>query len=194
MGSNIYLPCKPCCSPHLEVASQLDTDSCINAICRFICCQGSIKSIRSDQGTNFIGAQKELEGSVKQLDNDKIPKTLLKRGTEWTFNPLSGAHHGGVWEKLIRPVKKILYSVLEEQTLDDEGLHTTLCEVEAIMNDRPITTGTSDPNDRKPLTPNHLLLLKSNPVMPPDSLKKRTSTAVMRALHRSVVVKKELSH
>ncbi len=42
-----------------------------------------------------------------------------------------------------------------------------LCEVEAIMNDRLITTVTSDPNDLEPLTPNHLLLLKSNPVMPP---------------------------
>lgn len=109
----------------LEVASQLDTDACINAIRR-----GSIKSIRSDQGTNFIGAQKELEESAKQLDNDKIQKTLLKRGIEWTFDPPSGAHHGGVWESLIRLVKKILYSVLKEQTLDDEGLHTALCEVD----------------------------------------------------------------
>lgn len=158
---------------HLEVASQLDTDACINAIRRFICRRGTVKSIRSDQGTNFIGAQKELEESVKQLDHDKIQKTLLKRGIEWTFNPPSGAHHGGVWERLIRLAKKILYSVLKEQNLDDEGLHTALCEVEAIMNDRPITTVTSDPNDLEPLTPNHLLLLKSNPVMPPGLFEKK---------------------
>lgn len=45
--------------------------------------------------------------------------------------------------------------------------------MEAIMNDRPITTVTSDPNDLEPLTPNHLPLLKSNPVMPPGLFEKR---------------------
>ena len=108
------MPCKPCCSP--------GGYACINAIRRFICRRGSVKSIRSDQGTNFIWAQRELEESVKQLDNDRIQRPLLKRGIDWTFNPPSGAHHGGVWERLIRLVKNILYSVLKEQTLDDDGL------------------------------------------------------------------------
>ena len=157
---------------HLEVASHLNTDACINALRRFICRRGSVKSIRSDRGTNFIAAQKELEKSVKTLDNDAIQKTLLKKGIDWIFNPPSGAHHGGVWERLIRLVKKILYSVLKEQILDDDALHTILCEVEAIMNDRPITTVTNDPNDLEPLTPNHLLQLKTNPIMPPGLFKK----------------------
>ena len=74
---------------------------------------------------------------------------------------------GGVWERLIQLVKNILYSVLKEQVLDDEALQTALCEVEAIMNDRPITTVTNDPNDLEPLTPNHLLHLKAKPVLPP---------------------------
>ncbi|XP_034081069.1 uncharacterized protein LOC117552007 [Gymnodraco acuticeps] len=152
---------------HLEAASHLDTAACINALRRFICRRGTIKSIRTDRGTNFIGTQKELEESVKQLDNNKIKQTLLKEGIDWTFNPPSGAHHGGVWERLIRLVKKILHSVLKEQTLDDDVLHTALCEVEAIMNDRPITTVTNDPNDLEPLTPNHLLQLRTNPILPP---------------------------
>ena len=73
----------------------------------------------------------------------------------------------GVWERLIRLVKNILYSVLKEQLLVDKALQTALCEVEAIMNDRPITTVTNYPNDLKPLTPNHLLYLKAKPVLPP---------------------------
>ena len=158
---------------HLEVASFLNTDACINAIRRFICRRGSIKSIRSDQGTNFIGAQRELAESMKLLDNGQIQRALLKEGIDWTFNPPSGPHHGGVWERLIRLVKKILYSILKEQTLDDEALQTAFCEVEAIMNDRPITTVTNDPNDLEPLTPNHLLQLKTFPTLPPRTVPER---------------------
>eukprot|EP00063_Salmo_salar_P064092 XP_014038927.1 PREDICTED: uncharacterized protein LOC106592141 [Salmo salar] len=152
---------------HLEVASYLDTDSCINALRRFICRRGPVTSIRTDNGTNFVGTHRELGEALKELDHNKIQNELLKEGVTWSFNPPSGAHHGGVWERLIRLVKKILYSVLKEQVLDDEALQTALCEVEAIMNDRPITTVTNDPNDLEPLTPNHLLHLKAKPVLPP---------------------------
>ncbi|KAL3046456.1 hypothetical protein OYC64_004454 [Pagothenia borchgrevinki] len=152
---------------HLEVSSSLDTDSCINALRRFICRRGQVTSIRTDNGTNFVGAQKELRAALKDLNQHKIQNALLGDGVKWTFNPPYGAHHGGVWERLIRPVKKILCSVLKEQRLDDETLQTALCEVESIMNDRPLTTVSSDPNDLEPLTPNHLLLLKTKPIMPP---------------------------
>ena len=45
-------------------------------------------------------------------------------------------------------------------------LYTALCEVEVIINDWSIMTMTNDPNNLKPLTPNHLLQLKTNPIMP----------------------------
>ena len=51
--------------------------------------------------------------------------------------------------------------------LDDEGLQTVLCEVEGMLNDCPITTLSEDPNDLEPLTPNHLLLMKGKPILPP---------------------------
>lgn len=53
---------------------------------------------------------------------------------EWKFNPPVASRHGGVWERLIRMVRKGLNSLLHQQTLDDEGLQTILCEVEAILN------------------------------------------------------------
>lgn len=46
----------------------------------------------------------------------------------------------------------------------------THCFVEAILNDRPITKLLEDPNDLEPLTPNHLLLLKGKPSLPPGVL------------------------
>lgn len=86
---------------------------------------------------------------------------------EWLVNPPFAAHFGEVWERLIKLVKKVLLSVLKEQTLDDEMLHTAFCEVDSILNDRPITMVSSDPNDLEPLTPNHLLQLNTKPLLPP---------------------------
>ncbi|XP_014882368.1 uncharacterized protein LOC106943577 [Poecilia latipinna] len=152
---------------HLEVAHSLDTDSCINAIRRFICRRGQVKEIRSDNGTNFVSSNRELKQAVLELKQSKIQKCLAQDGIKWTFNPPYGAHHGGVWERLVQEIKRVLCSITNQQVLDDEGLHTVFCEVEAILNDRPITPSSEDPNDLEVLTPNHLLQLKSKPVLPP---------------------------
>ncbi|KAL7826227.1 hypothetical protein SRHO_G00339650 [Serrasalmus rhombeus] len=152
---------------HLEVANSLDTDACINALRRFICRRGPVATIRMDQGTNFIGSHRELDNSLKNVDHEKIHETLTKDGIKWMFNPPFAPHHGGVWERLIKSLKKILHSLFREQILDDDGLLTALCEVETIMNDRPLTTVSDDPLDLEPLTPNHLLRMKVQPVIPP---------------------------
>lgn len=49
------------------------------------------------------------------------------------------------------------------------------CEVEAMLNDRPITTLSEDPNDLEALTSNHLLLMKGKPILPPGLFEKKRS-------------------
>lgn len=157
---------------HLEVAPSLDTDACINALRRFISRRGQVSSMRSDNGTNFVGAEKELKEALASLNHNRIQGVLLQNGIQWSFNPPSASHHGGVWERVIRMVRKVLTSVLHLQTLDDDGLHTVLCEVESILNGRPLTKLSDDPNDLEPLTPNHILLMKGKPVMSPGLFNK----------------------
>ena len=74
---------------------------------------------------------------------------------------------GGVWERLIRLIRRVLSAVIRNTVLDDERLVTVFCEVEAIINTRPITPISSEPQDAEPLTPNHLLLLRGAATLPP---------------------------
>ena len=57
--------------------------------------------------------------------------------------------------------------MLHQNTLDDEGLATFMCEVKGILNGRPITPVSDDPRDLEALTPNHLLLYRSTAALAP---------------------------
>ena len=74
-------------------------------------------------------------------------------------------------------------ALLQDKPLDDEGLHTLLCEVESIINGRPITKVSDDPRDPEALTPNHLLLLRSGPTLPPGAFVKDDSFSHHRWHH-----------
>ncbi|XP_077869786.1 uncharacterized protein LOC144362074 [Saccoglossus kowalevskii] len=154
---------------HLEVAHSLDTDSCINAFRRFKARRGNVRTMRSDNGTNFVGAKHALQNQIDEWNDAKIGKVLHQDHIEWKFNPPAGSHFGGIWEREIRTVRKILFSLFKEQAvhLDDEAPATRLCEVESTFNGRPISLVSEDPHDLKAITPNHLLLLQSNSILLP---------------------------
>ena len=132
---------------HIEVADSLDTSSFIGALRRFQARRGQVKYIRSDNGTNFVGAERELRKEVENLNKSRIHESMLKKGITWVFNAPGASHHGGVWERQIRSIRRILGALLKEQSLTDESLRTLMCEVEAVINSRPLTTVSSDPSD-----------------------------------------------
>ncbi|KAJ8017933.1 hypothetical protein HOLleu_44355 [Holothuria leucospilota] len=160
---------------HLEVAQSLETDACINAVRRFMARRGPVKSIKSDNGTNLVGAEKELRQMLEKVDQTRMIDTFCSGGIEWSFNPPAGSHFGGVWERMIRTTRKILYSLMKEQprTLDDDLLSTLLCEVENILNNRPLTTTSPDPDDLTPLTPNMLVNPQAKMLAPPGEFEQR---------------------
>ena len=160
---------------HIEAVHSLDTDSFIEALRRFIARRGQPLLMRSDNGGNFVKAERELRMAVRDWNQDKIHDFLLAKNIKWLFNPPAGSHHGGVWERCIRTVRKVMKALMKEQPLNDEGLLTLMCEVEAIINGRPITEVSDDPKDPEPLTPNHLLLLRSGPTLPPGRFGKEDS-------------------
>jgi hypothetical protein len=151
---------------HIEVAFSLDASSFINCLQRFICRRGKIKVVRCDNGTNFVGAARELREAIMSLDGQKIEQFLLQQEIEWKFNTPGASHMGGAWERLIRSVRKVLQVLLKEQILDDERLATVMCQAENIVNSRPLSYVSDDAQDLCPITPNHLLHLRSPTVFP----------------------------
>ena len=142
---------------HIEVVPTLDTSSCVMGVERFIARRGTPTTIMSDNGTNFVSAQKELLACVdswKKLAH----AVLVQKGIKWKFNPPSAPHHGGSWERLVRSVKRVLYDILGNRRVTEELLRTTLCLVEQSFNTRLITAVSSSPLDLEALTPNHFIL------------------------------------
>jgi len=153
---------------HVEIAEDLSADSFICALRRFTARRAHVKVLRSDRGTNFVGASRELREELKKLEasEELLHRKLMNQGVEWKFNTAAASHHGGVWERQIRSIRRILDALLTSQSFTEETLRTLLCEVESILNSRPLTPVSLDPRDPEPLTPNHFLIGTGSVVMP----------------------------
>ena len=103
--------------------------------------------MRSDDGGNFVRGERELREAIKGWNQNKIGEFLLQQNIRWSFNRPRGSHHGGIWERCTRTVRKVMGALTKEQILDDEGLAILLCEVEFIVNGRPVTKVSDDPRD-----------------------------------------------
>lgn len=148
---------------HVEVIESMDTSSCINALRRFFALRGPAKQLRSDCGSNFIGACKEL-GMDK-----KVQRYLSEQGCSWEFNPPHSSHMGGSWERMIGIARRILDSMfLQLNTrLTHEVLCTLMAEVTAIINARPLLPVSADPEQPFILSPSMLLTQKTGVPPPP---------------------------
>lgn len=172
----VLFTCMASRAVHLKSANALDMSSFINALPHFICHRGPVCQLRSDQGSNFVVAKRDLKEAVSEFDDNQIKEELFKNNCDWiTFKITvpSASHMGGIWEGQIRTVRSVLSAILERNgaQLDDESLRTYLSECEAIINSRPLTvTNLKHPSSLEPLTPNHLLTLKSKVVLPPPGM------------------------
>ena len=167
----VLFTCMASRAVHIEVSNSLTADSFLNAYRRFVGRRGPVRQLRSDQGTNFIGAKSELQKALNEMDSGVIKRELLQHSCDFvTFkmNPPHSSHMVGVWERMIRSVRRVLCSMLinHANRLDDEQLQTFPVEAESIINSRPITYLSSD-STLEPLTPNQILTLKSKVVHPP---------------------------
>ena len=119
---------------HIELAESMETDSFILCLRNFIGRRGQPLDIYSDNGTNFVGEEKELREGFKRLDQEKIDNFLSVKVIQWHFNPPYAPHMGCAWERMVQSAKRTLYAILRGRTVANEVLRTSLIEVESLIN------------------------------------------------------------
>lgn len=167
-----------CC--HLEMATSLDVSGFMNALVRMTARRGWPKKMLSDNGTNFVAAEKEIRALVAQLDQKQIERATANKRITWYWNPPVAPHFGGVFESMIKSAKRAIAAVLPNADVDDEELQTIFTGVESLLNSRPLTTISDDPNDELVLTPNHFLIGQ----MGGDVVPENVDTTVFNAKNR----------
>ena len=120
------------------------------------------------------------------MNHDELTEKLHQQQIDWKFNLPAASHTGGVWERQIRTVRRILATLLHEHTgcLDDKSLHTLLCEVESIINSRPLTVISSDVKDPPPLLPSQILTMKTSVFLPPPGQFQHSDVYMRRCWRR----------
>lgn len=158
---------------HLELVSNLTAESFIAALRRFIARRGKITNIFSDNGTNFVAANKiiqELNEDEKMRYQNSLNNEFLSNEIIWHFSPPGSPHHNGLAEAAVKSTKFHLKRALGEKHLTFEEMCTLLSQVEAVVNARPICAMSNDPNDIQPLTPAHFLNMVPMELAPENDL------------------------
>jgi hypothetical protein len=118
---------------------------------RFVARRGRPLEMWSDQGTNFKGAANLLLAQVEKNLADEEGIDFY-----WHFNPAAAPNFGGLWEAMVKKVKFHLKRTLGGMSLTFEEYYTILCQIEAVINSRPLCR--LNPNEFSALTPAHLLV------------------------------------
>lgn len=150
---------------HLDLLESLNSDAFLLSLRRFIARRGQPYEILCDNGTNFIGANRELQEAFESMV-PQLQEQLAKQRIRFCFNPPSAPHFGGTWEREVKSVKTALKVILKEQSVPGPVLYTLLVEIEGILNAKPLGYVSSDIADLDPITPNILLMGRRDSSLP----------------------------
>ena len=123
---------------YLDLVPDCSSSSCVRILKRLFAARGVPMLIISDNGSQFIF--------------NKTQSFVYSRATKWQFNLPSVPLWGGIFERMIRSMKRCL----RQSRVDYKQLHTLLAEIQTIINNKPLTFLYYEPTE-KVLTPGHLL-------------------------------------
>ena len=139
---------------HLELINALSAEAFLLCFRRFSARCSIPEKMFSDNGSNFIAMNKFLKSMQEHPD---VRGYLGNHRIEWYFNTPRCPWKGGVFERMIKIVKDCLSKSLQRRQLSATEMITVLYEVEAVVNNRPLSYMTGERNDIDTLTPAHLL-------------------------------------
>ena len=141
---------------HLKLA--LDLFSFINVLRKILATRGLVKYVYSDNGSNFVGAERILKDSFLKNQDIDIINFLRQHGITWNFKTPLGRHQANVWERMIRTGRKVFLAIKPKVTLADGELQTFLTKILSVGNSRPLTDVILEPgHSYHPITPNHFI-------------------------------------
>ena len=139
---------------HLELVPDLTAKAFICCLKRFSGRRGIPQRLVSDNSKTFKSANRILS-TLKGAP--EVQQYLRDSHIEWSFIVEKAPWWGGFYKRLIQSVKRCLRKVIGKAKLSYDELMTTLVEVEATLNSRPISY-LSSKDFEEPLTPSHLLI------------------------------------
>ena len=139
---------------HLEVVNDLSMETFLLAFRRFASRKSLPQVMMSDNASTYLSAAEEL---ARLLQSEDLTASLGTLRVVWKFIPKKAPWFRGFWERMIGLTKNCLKKVLGRSHISLPVLQTMIVEVEAVLNDGPLTYTSSDIDDPQPLTPAHLL-------------------------------------
>ncbi|CAH2226645.1 jg21004, partial [Pararge aegeria aegeria] len=111
---------------------------------------------------------------VKFLVKSDLQNQIAQEGIEFKFVPAYTPHFNGLAEAAVHSTKHHLKRLLQTTHLTYEEMATCLAQIEAVLNSRPLTPISSNPNDFTAITPAHFLIGRSltsipHPHIPDDA-------------------------
>ncbi len=156
-SGKVWICLYTCCvvrAVHLDIVPDMTAEAFIRCFKRFASRRGFPRKCISDNGKTFKSASKTIRTVV---NHPEVQRHFAGIGMEWSFNIEKAPWTGGIFERMVRSVKRCLKKTIGKAVLSYDELLTAVTEVEMILNSRPLSYVSTE-DIEEPLTPSHFLI------------------------------------
>ena len=183
----VIITCLVVRAVHVDISEDYSTDTFLQVFRRFASVRGWPKKVFSDNGTQLVGASRELKDLVAGLDWQQIQNHGAEMGVEWKFSPADAPWYNGASEALVKTTKRALSAAVGENVMSFSELQTCMLEAAQLVNQRPIGVSPSSSDIGTYLCPNDMLLGRVSAKIPQGPFKERSSNRYRFDFIQSIV-------